>query len=142
MRELLKKGLNLLMLGVAGVTLGALPVRAQCYACMGPTTWYDMYGLPHYYMDCWSMATSGHISCIPYSTTCSVGAGCGGGDGGHPRTFREPSIAPDGTWAPPDAVVAGTDAPFGVNCLGFIVQRTYSSTQESDLIAASAHIAI
>jgi hypothetical protein len=143
MREVFKRGLNLVMLGIAGVTFGAMPLRAECYECVGPTSWVDMNGVVHYYMDCLHPVNSGHISCVPYSTTCSVGAPCsGGGGGGGLKTFRERSIAPDGTWASDDVVVAESDASFGVNCLGFVVHRTYSAAQETHLIATSAHIAI
>jgi hypothetical protein len=138
---ILKKLRDVLSFAACAVLVLALtagPVLADCYECDGPYS--D--GQGHQWMECWHPVDPGHVSCVPYVTTCSVGGACGGGGGGGGgKTFRAPLVAPDGSFAT-ETVVGATFDDQGVarNCLGFVIARAYDASRLEDIREASSII--
>lgn len=119
------------------LSLSATPLFAQgdeperpCYECRSSGEGY---------MDCWTGANPGHVSCIPYATTCSVGAGCG-------TSFRTLRLSPDGSFMSPSLLLPGivvASLPgLSRNCVGIVDARSYTTIEASAIRAGTSHFVL
>lgn len=105
------------------------PGDGNCYECVDTHQGYMNCVWPHY---------PGHVSCIPYATTCSVGAGCS-------SSFKTLKVSPDGSYSSPATklveLVRSVEA-IDRNCLGLITARNYSLSKALDVRSQTARISI
>lgn len=116
--------------------------KAYCYECVQRNG----------YMDCMAPVASGHVSCIPYASTCSVGAQCG-------SALRQLRVTADGSFlnsmlldpvlareAAEDGDQLALESGSGVEsvktCLGLVAARSYSPSRSLEIDMASKQIAI
>lgn len=124
--------LVVLSLGVLTRTASAQHTDTQggtCYECVqGPG-----------YMNCEYPDYPGHISCIPYTVTCSVGAACR-------HAFQTLQVTPDGSFRSPANLLAQALASFnpeiGRNCLGLITFRSYAGRKLEQIRTETSQIRI
>lgn len=123
-------GIGACTLVVLGLTAGPA-MGAYCYECVNAVGGGN-------YMDCIHPVATGHVSCIPYQATCSVGGQCGG-----VKTFQDRLIAPDGSVGPQQVLASDFDTS-GVarDCLGLIVARSYGLARMSQLRLTTGEIDI
>lgn len=112
------------------LAVSAGSARAEtCYECVvGGPGW----------MDCIHPVKTGHISCVPYATTCSVGAPCS-------PSFHEAWVTPDGSFRGSGVPVLNTQlAEDGTvrSCLGYIEARALSVAAMKAIEHATLEIVI
>ena len=110
--------LSVLIMLMSGVARTA--EAAKCYRCLDSGGGYLM--CPFGY-------SNGHVSCIPYATTCSVGTACG-------YTYNESDITPDGSFRSPVHLLA-VDELERRTCRGFVIVRSIL-THAAGVSAASS----
>lgn len=127
---------KVILTALIGLAFGTVPSAAQTTDEQTPLCYECKVGGPGY-MDCWTGANPGHISCIPYATTCSVGAPCG-------SAFRTLQIKPDGSFdtGMPGLTVTevGLIASIERNCLGLITGRQYDAGMNERIRSSTATI--
>lgn len=126
----------------AGSAFAAGPENPYCYECVARSG----------YMDCMHPVPSGHVSCIPYATNCSVGAQCG-------QALQQFRMTPDGSLLNSmllDAELAFQSAQDAdqlqlavtgsaeavLNCLGLVAARHYSPARSEQIVAQTTSMVI
>lgn len=123
--------------GFLAFAIVGMCVQATAVTAAGPENPYCYESVQRTgYMDCMHPVPSGHVSCIPYASNCSVGAQCG-------QALQQFHVTPDGSFlnsmlldtelaadAATDSdmlfLASGAGEEHTVNCLGLVSARRYS----------------